>query len=195
MKKILGLLFISSFLIFGCKKQNTQVLKCDVQTEINKTSHLIQYDFTAEAANFIDTFAKYPQLQIFRLINDPYVLGVHCHVYYEEIQILNEGYRLFKSKNTGETLIMDTITLDINIALTPTLPSKEAIRIAESVLDYQSTCISYQLGIYDINGGQGMHVKDYKLVWKITPTGDSSRRVILDAHTGKTYSKQTGIVE
>ena len=190
MKKVLGMLFISSFVIFGCKKQINNVEKCLVQTQIIKTGHLSQYDFTAEAPNFIDTFSKYPQLQIYRIINDPYLLGVHCHVFYEGIEILNEGYRLFKNKNTGTTDAMDSITSFIDIGLIPSINHKEAIRIAESKADYKGKCVSFQLGIYDINRGKGIPGKEFKLVWKVIPTDGEYPKVILDAHTGKTYSAQ-----
>lgn len=187
MKKVLGMLFISSLIILGCKKQAIPPEKCEVQTQITKNGHLIHYDFSSDAPNFIDTFNKYPQLQIYRLILEPELIGVHCNVFYQGLEIFDEGYRIFKNRNTGETFVMDSIRTFFNIELTPTMTHKEAIRIAESKVDYKGGCVSYQLGIYDMNRVKVNLPEDFKLVWKVTPTNGEYPMVMLDAHTGKTY--------
>lgn len=185
-------MFLISLLVVACKKPAQEIVKCTTQTEISNTNHLINYDFTNDAPGFIDTLNKYPQLQIHRIINDQYALTVHCNVFYEGIQILNEGYRLIKNKSTDQNTFLDTITTFIDIDLIPTKSAKESIKIAESVLDYKGSCISYQLGVFDINKGINNQVKDYKLVWKVSKDKNNYPIVILDAHTGKTYFKDDG---
>ena len=195
MKKIIAMLFLTSLVVAACKKEASEMVKCETQTEYNNTNHLISFDFSSDAPDFIDTLNKYPQLQIHRIAIEQNTIAVHCNVFYQGIQILNEGYRLIKNKATGENMVHDSITTYINIDLVPTKSAKESIKIAESVMDYGGSCISYQLGILDINKGINNQVKDYKLVWKVTKSQNAYPHVILDAHTGKTYRKYSGIVE
>ena len=74
----------------------------------------------------------------------------------------------------------------------PTISYGSAITTAIQVVDYSKTCVSYRLGIYDLNSGTSFQPKNYKLVWKIQ--GESGYPyVILDANTSQVYLMDDGI--
>ena len=66
------------------------------------------------------------------------------------------------------------------------------ITTAIQAVDYSKTCVSYRLGIYDLNSGSSFQPKNYKIVWKIQ--GESGYPyVILDANTSQVYLMDDGI--
>jgi hypothetical protein len=59
-------------------------------------------------------------------------------------------------------------------------------------MNYDNTCISYRLGIYDINTLTENKTKNYKLTWEVQ--GDNGYPyVVLDADSGQVYFKDDGI--
>jgi hypothetical protein len=81
----------------------------------------------------------------------------------------------------------------VDFTLTPTLTSSNAIDIAKQNLDYSKSCISYRLGIFDLNSGKGIETKNYKLVWKVQGRNEVPY-VILDANSGQVYRSHDGII-
>lgn len=189
MRKAFYLAFIGILLSTACTKEGKD---CKTYTELTETNHLIDISPLISTPVLFDTLTKYPQLQVFRIINDSLVLAMHCNVFYDGVILLNGGYALFNAKKQNYFFGSGSIPTDINISLTPSIPYTEAINLAKQNISF-NTCISYRLGIYNLNVGGSNQLPDYKLAWKIQ--GEFEKPiVILDANSGQVYSVDDGRV-
>ena len=187
LKQNLAILFLAILFSFSACKKDNKV--CDGYKELNDQHHLVDISLLKDVQQFIDTLTKYPQLQLYQVINDQYMYGMHCNTFYKGLKIFDNEYSIYKSKRDNIIFCSDTIDDSINILITPSIQYENAIRIAKQNLNFDNTCISYRLGIYRFDSSS---VKNYKLVWKIQDEF-GSRYVILDANTGEIYSKDDGI--
>ena len=165
---------------------------CETYTGLTGRDHLVDISSLKNTPEIYDTLSKY-QLQVRKVVNDNYLFGFKSYVFYKGLMAFNEDYYLYKNKSGNSFVIIGRPTLDsINFSLSPAIEFKSAIDIAQNNLDFSKTCISYRLGILNINGGISNAPIDRKLVWKIQ--GDNGwPYVILDANTGQVYSKDDGI--
>jgi len=188
MKNII-LAFSILFFLSACKKD---AKVCSTFTELTSRDNLVDISTLKNTPEIYDTLAKY-QLQVRQIVNDNILFGFKSYVFYKGLMAFNEDYYLYKNKSGNSFVIIGRPTLDsINFSLSPTILSKAAIDIAVKNMDYSKTCISYRLGILNVNGGISNAPINRKLVWKIQ--GDSGWPfVILDANTGQVYSKDDGI--
>lgn len=178
-----------SFFMTTCKKD---VIICESYKELTDHNHLVDISPLNGAPELLDTLTKYPQLQVYKVINDQYTYGMHCHVFYKGLKVFSDNYLLFKRKSDisihGDVAIIDTI----NISLTPSIQFDKAINIARKNMTYRNTCISYRLEIDDLNAGTSTHAKNYKLTWRVQ--GENGYPyVVLDANSGQLYFKDDGI--
>ncbi len=181
-------------ILFSCKKD---AKICDSYTELIETNHLVDISPINEAPELIDTLNKYPQLQVYKVINDQYITGMHCRVFYKGLIVFTDYYTLFKNKTTWDIYSGDSTIVDsINLYLSPDKTYIEAIDIARKVENFDKGCISYRLGIYDINRNSSNQQKSYKLVWKIEGSDSGARfpYVYLDATTGHVYDHFDGVI-
>ncbi len=191
--KITPAIFLLTTLIYlaGCHNISKS---CKHPSELKNSGHLANIRDLKAAPELLDTLSKYSQLQVFKIINDEYTIGMHCHVFYKGYKIFLEDYRLFKRKVDNSINSMDNIPTAIDVSTNPTIDYKGAIEIAKKTLDFGQTCIGYSLGFYNINSGISFQPKSYKLVWMVQnedPNGYP--RVLLDAHTGVVYIKDNGV--
>lgn len=184
-------MYFVSIVVISCKKDK---VSCQDITELTDQNHLVDIQPLNQASEFNDTLTKYPQLQVYRVIDDQYLIGMHCNVYYQGLKVFSDQYSLFKSKTNNSLFTLEDLIIDtVDFALTPTLTFGNAIDIAKQNLDYSKTCISYRLGIFDLNSGKGIETKDYKLVWKVHGENEVPY-VILDANSGQVYRSHDGII-
>jgi hypothetical protein len=178
-----------------CNKED----KCDSYTELTDRNHLVDLSPLNGAPELLDTLTKYTQLQVYKVFNLPdtngTTYGMHCHVFYKGLKVFSDNYQLWKSRwdnsISGDSTIIDTI----NISLTPTIQFEKAISIARQKMDFDNTCISYRLGITDINASISYSPKLYKLVWRINGSkGNEYPWAIIDANSGQIYSYDSGIM-
>lgn len=181
---VMGLILLT---LTQCKKDGKV---CGEYTASSGQAHLVDLNALKDVQPFLDTLAKYPQLQVYKVINDPFMYGMHCHVFYKGLKIINHNYALFKSKSEHFIYGIDTIAEGINMAITPNIQFEKAISLAKQNMNFENACISYQLGIYDLGDTQTSN--RYTLVWKIQDEY-GSRYVILDANSGQVYRKEDGI--
>lgn len=157
--KNLIIALLSLALFAGCKKD---VHACKEYTE------LIGREPAANAANapeLLDTLAKYPQLQLYRFYSDNYSWNATCHVYYGDLPIFSDYYFLSKSTVTGKLSSQDSVfTGPLTISLEPAVSAKDAIKEAKKLQNFDHTCISYRLGLFNLAYGGG---RNYRLVWRI----------------------------
>lgn len=176
-----------SFLLVTCRKDPKI---CTKETELTDRNHLVDITVLSSQPEFANALAN-PQLQVYKIINDEYIYGMHCNVFYNDLRVFTDYYRLFKNKTTGLVYHMDSIVDTMYISLQPTLSYDKAINKARKEFKFK-TCISYRPGIYNLNAGTSNQPANYKLVWKVQ--GDSGYPyVILDAHTAEVYAKFDGI--
>lgn len=91
MKNIFLLLAILTVMT-SCQKD---VKVCTGYTELTDQNHLVDINNLNGAQELIDTLTKYPQLQVYRIINNQYSWGMHCYVFYKGLKIFTENYTLF----------------------------------------------------------------------------------------------------
>ncbi|HSI90802.1 MAG TPA: hypothetical protein VK927_06760 [Adhaeribacter sp.] len=192
MRKIICISLFCALLTTSCKKD---VEVCNKYTELTDRNHLVDISALNAAPEILDSLAKYPQLQVYKIINDQHTIGVHCHVFYQGLKVFTDNYRLFKSKNDNHVYnLEDIIPTAINISLAPSIQFEEAIGLARQNVNFTDQCISYRLGIYDINAATSFQPTDYRLTWRIQ--GENKFPVVvLDAHTGQVYYKDDGFRE
>ena len=190
-------IFIFLFIIglFSCKKDPKI---CDSYTELTDKNNLIDISPLNNVHQFLDTLKKYPNLQVYRVEADQYGYGMFCHCFYKGLKDFSYDYTLFKNVigfYTPDTLSysLGAIYDSINFSLTPSIDYKTAIGIAKKNMQFKNTCISYRLGIYNLNAGQSfVYTKNYKLVWWVQ--GESGYPyVYLDANTGQVYGSFDGM--
>jgi hypothetical protein len=182
--------FFVSMLIASCTKDKAT---CINNTELTDKNHLVDIQSLNQISEFNDTLTKYSQLQVHRIVDDQYVIGMHCNVFYKGLKVFSDHYSLFKSKSANSIFTLDNFIIDtVDFDLVPSLTYANAIDIAKQNMDYSKNCIFYRLGIFDINSGKGIETKDYKLVWKIQGE-DGLPYVVLDANNGQVYSEHDGI--
>lgn len=181
----------SALVLFSCKKEQN---RCDGLEEAPVNTLTDISLLTANTA-FADTLAKYPQLKVFRIIDDEHTLGMHCNVYYEGLPVISDGFNLFQSKSTNEiTSLHDYIVDEVNVSLTPTVPLLTVTDIAREQVGIKNRCAYFQLAIFNSNAGKGNLPRDYRLVWNITDQ-KSDANVIVDAHTQAIYRSFDGKYE
>jgi hypothetical protein len=190
MRILLSMFYLATLIsVLGC---HTISKSSKHYTEIKDYKHLVDISELTNSPGFSDTLSKYPQLQVFKVINDEYTMGMHCHVFYKGYKIFFEDYRLFKRKVDNSMNGMDVVTTEINVSTAPALGYKGAIDIAKKTLNFENACIGYRLGFYDINSGTSFQPKEFKLVWMIE--GENGHPfVLLDANTGNVYMKDDGV--
>jgi len=191
MKKTISISLIGLFLIAGCEKD---LSLCGSYIELTDHNHLVEISPLKGVPEFLDTLEKYPQLQVYEVIADQYVYGMRCNVFYKGIKVFSDNYQIYKSRRdnsfSGDSAIVDTM----DISLVPSIQFDKAISIAKQDMNFDNTCISYRLGIYDLNAGTSNKAKNYKLIWKIQGNrGIGYPYVLLDANSGQVYRKDDGV--
>lgn len=182
-------LVLGTILLTQCKKD---IKVCSSYTALTGKEYRADLSAIQDIPPFLDTLAKYPQLHVYQVINDPYMYGMHCHVFYKGLQVLNHNYALFKSKSESFIYGIDTVVDTIGISVHYTITFEEAIRIAKQQMNFENTCISYQLGIYDLGDSHSPSGNRFALVWKIARELGSGH-IIVDANSGQVYHKEDGI--
>ena len=86
----------------------------------------------------------------------------------------------------GSLVLLDTV----EISLIPSIEFDQAIIIAKQRMDFSNSCITYRLGIFDIN--YDGDTKDLKLSWKVS-TDIGLPHIIMDANSGKIYYQDDGL--
>lgn len=189
--QIITLISIVCFtvLVVSC----TKLKSCKSATELTNKNHLVDIAPITQIPELYDTLVKYPQLQVYRVIDDTLMTAIHCNVFYKGLIVFSDQYSLFKSKSTNTITSLKSWILDtVDFSLTPTLPSSKAIEIAKEHQQFSKTCIQYRLGILDLNASQSFTTKDYKLVWKVQGS-TGFPYVILDANNGTVYRDFDGV--
>ena len=186
--KLLFLSLIPLLLYSACKKD---VSACKDYKEITGKAHLIDLN-TIDAPDFIDTLAKHSQLQAYHFDKSSATLSMDCYVFYKDLPLFSDYYHIVKDRATNQITTLDTIfTGPLAISLEPAISYKDAIKYAKSIMNFDHTCISYRLGLYNINYGNTLNA-NYKLVWKVE--GEKGFPfVIMDASTKHTFLVSSGI--
>jgi hypothetical protein len=191
MRKIFPLILLSILLYTSCRKDpKIEPKVCDTYTELTDQNNLIDISPLNGSSKLLDILKQNPTLQVYRIETDQNFYGMFCHVFYKGLKVFSDDYAVFQ--DNGIILTTDTIVTNINISLTPSVDYKTAINIAKQNENFNATCISYRLGIFNLNVLSGLHPKNYKLVWLIQ--GESGYPyVYLDANTGQVYSSFDGM--
>jgi Zn-dependent metalloprotease len=182
---------VLSLFVSTCRKD---AKICNSYTELTDHNHLVDLSPLNGAPELLDTLAKYPQLQVYKVINDEYNYGMQCNVFYKGLKVFTDFYALYKNKADNIVFTIDTTSIvdTINISLTPSIKFDKAISIARKKMNYDNTCISYRLGIYNTNCGTSYQPKNYKLIWRVQ--GESGYPVVdLDANSGQIYYAFDGL--
>jgi hypothetical protein len=189
MKKLICILLAVLFLQSACKKD---VAACTDYTQLtDRANHADPKQTNSQA--LLDTLAKHPEYQVMMVDVEKYGWVVNGNVFYNGLLIFTTGFMFHGDANNNIT-VLDTLKLGtFNFSLTPTLTYLDAIKLARAQEDFSRTCISYRLGIYNINASQPHpQTINNKLVW-LVQGNNGTPYVYLDANTGQVYSKFDGI--
>ena len=181
MKKLIVLILPLLFFT-GCKKD---LGACKNYTKLTGFEKVIDKN-SVSAPQLRDTLLKYPQLQLLQFNNYSFGWYARCQVYYQDLMIFSDTYnlQLTSGASSWELSTIDTIwTRPLNISLDPVLSKEKAIELAKKYVNFDHTCISYQLGLYCNNRYAIFKYRSYSLAWKIQ-SADGQSYVILDASQG-----------
>jgi hypothetical protein len=190
MKKLIYILLLL-ILQSACKKDPKV---CNNYTQlITNRNNLADPKATGSQA-LLDTLAKHPEYQVTQVDVEKYGWMVNGNIFYKNLLIFNCRFMFCSDVNYNVTTLYPLNAGPFNFSLTPSITYLDAIKFARGQENFSKTCISYRLGIYDINAGQpNPHTSNYKLVWLVQ--GDSGYPyVYLDANTMQVYDKFDGIV-
>ena len=189
MKKLIYILLLL-ILQSACKKDP---MVCNNYTQLTDKNNLADPKATGSQA-LLDTLAKHPEYQVTMVDVEKYGWVINGNVFYKNLLIFNCRFMFCSDANYNVTTLYPLNVGPFNFSLTPSITYLDAIKFARRQQDFSKTCLSYRLGIYDINAGQpNSHTSNYKLVWLVQ--GDNGcPYVYLDATTGQVYDNSDGIV-
>lgn len=181
MKKLI--VFILSLCLFtNCKKD---LGACKTYKKLTGFEKVIDKN-SVDAPQLRDTLLKYPQLQLTEFRSYNFGWYARCQVYYRDLPIFSDVYnlQLNSGASSWELSSTDTIwTKPLNFSLDPAISYEKAIEIAKKYVNFDHTCISYQLGIQSTNRYVIFKYRTYCLAWKIQ-SDDGHSYVILEANQG-----------
>lgn len=91
---------LSSLLVLtACKKDE---IICNSYTELTDKNHLVDITPLNQASAFNDSLTKYPQLRVYKVINDQYTLGMHCNVFFKGLKVFINSFDLYLRKSTNK---------------------------------------------------------------------------------------------
>ncbi|MBA3682210.1 MAG: hypothetical protein H0W73_13785 [Bacteroidetes bacterium] len=161
--KTLPVILISIYLFTSCKKDTNA---CKDYKEISGQKQLVDVS-NINAPELIDTLNKHPELQLYSFKTSSTGWVARCNIFYKHLIIFTENYLINKGYNTGFIYASDTLRpQNISISLEPLISYQDAIKTAKQYINFDHTCISYRLGIYNTDISRRA-LKSYKLVWKI----------------------------
>lgn len=188
MKTIIYLLLFV-FFISACKKE-LKGCKGYKEAEAKETSiDPASVDFQP----FKDTLNKYANLlRPTHYQTNTLGRNLTCYVYYENLIVFSEFYYL-STYNNMDSIGAQGIAISRlkGISTKPSVSYTDAIKKARYEANFDHTCISYRLGIFNKNKSMAS-VPDYRLAWMITGEHYSYPTVIMDAQTNQVLQGRNG---
>lgn len=190
MKKFISLIALVLFLQSACKKD---VAACTTYTELTSRANLADPKATNSQA-LLDTLTKHPEYQVTLVNVEKYGWVVNGNIFFKDLLLFNYKFSFLGDANNNITNNGAVNIGTFNFSLTPNLSYTDAIKLARGQENFNNTCISYRLGIYDLNAAQHQpHPVNNKLVW-LVQGNNGSPYVYLDANSGQVYEKFDGII-
>ena len=165
---------------------------CEKYSELTDRNHVVDPNLIGDQA-LIDTLSKRPELQLYKIESSQNIKTIKCNVFYRDLKVFSTQYYLHKYSNNPNIYSLNFFDFSsINFSLNPTISHDVAITIAQKNMDYSATCISYRLGIFDINARLSNLSVNYKLVWQIE--GEHGYPIVtINANDGTVYRKVSGL--
>lgn len=189
MKKTIMILFCAA-LLYGCKKD---VNACKDYKQLSGKEELIDVN-TIDVPEFKAILLQYPQLQPYRFKNEQGFATMKCKAFYKGLPVFTDYYNVTKNSSPNSVYITDTVkAYNLTVAVEPGVSYMDAIKESRKVMNFDHTCISYCLGIYNINAYRSYSPDKYVLVWKIEGRNNYPY-VVIDAQTRQIYQSVDGII-
>lgn len=187
----------SAVLLFiSCSKDKiiTHVRDCETYTELTDRSNLAD-PASLGSQKLMDYLAAHPELQVYQTHSENIGWVAKCNVFYGDLKVFSDQLLINCYKGSDSLVVYDTLDYsNIHLSLSPQKTYTEAIQKAREVVDFRGQCLSWRLGLYDINALTSNMSKEYKLVWKVQTTDNGAAWAIIDANTLEVYYKTDGIV-
>lgn len=155
--------------------------------------HLADLSPVQHLPQIMDTLAKYPNLQAYRVSfnygKEPgsYTAKVFCSVYYQNLVVFNKGYTLF-SNSYGFPLSEQVTPIHFTGSVIPAISAERANQLAEETYHYDY-CPTTRLGLLNLGT---MTSPNYRLIWRIIGTETGYPFVEVDAQDGTIYNSNDG---
>ena len=190
--KFFYLFFIGLFFTYGCTKDK---VSCTKWHRVTRADFQVDYSSVAEETNADELLEQYPQLALFRILDDDKAAGIFCYHYYNGLRLITEKYtRLVGRLHSGTSEIGSKELLDIDINTDPTVSEIKAISLAiknQPVL--QNHCLDIELVIDDRNHYNSLSdTSDYYLAWIVENGINGKPSIKIDATTGSILSIDDG---
>lgn len=164
---------------------------CKNYEEIKTNSnHLVDIN-SINAPELLDTLNKYPQLQLATFERYPSGnWGAECNMFYKGLPVYSYSNprRLYRS-HFSFGYVVDTTFLHVfpDISITPSVSIEDAVKAAKYSINFDHTCIQYELVVYLKSSYYSQiekrYIKQYVLAWKIRDKNNKDMFVFIDAQT------------
>jgi len=194
MKQIIGLIVIAAVMA-SCKRD---LQACKDYKEVKAQESAVDTSILPQAMK--DTLAKYPQLRPFAIGSTAFSINMQCHIYYKDLLFFDNMYALYENFDDIRMMLKSDgkiPKLDAGFSITPAVSYKDAIDFAKHYINFDHTCIAYELGIYDLSPGvaDGPY-SSYRLAWKIMDSQKTYIYAMVDAQNKQIiyYNSSNGFV-
>ncbi len=176
---------------FSCQKDKI----CDFEKLVTRLDYTVDYSTVAKETDIDRILETHPHLGVQSIINDQYVAGVHCNLYFNDIRIITEKYSLLVGrKHPSRTELGSKILPDISIDLIPMVSKEDALTKAKSSqTKLNNRCSSIELAIFDQNHYESTSEKDFRLVWVVRAVDGGYPMVRIDAKSGEVLFSHDGV--
>lgn len=183
--------YILFFLVLlGCQKDTV----CISVKEMTRADFEINYGSVAEETQIDDLLETHPHLCVQSVLDDEYVAGVHCYLYFDNLRMITERYSLLVGrKHPSRTELGDKRLPNVSIDIFPKMNKEEALAAAKASLpELDKRCISIELALDNKNHYLNISEKDYHLVWIVRSIDGGFPMVKIDANTRSVISSDDG---
>jgi Zn-dependent metalloprotease len=181
------LIILAIGLLSSCNKN---LFKVSVDKITSNSDHLVSDQILQEMGYLVDIIESSGEFQIYNYSTDQYGSYARCNQYYHGFPIfLGDVNFIFID---GADIVGDVVDT-INVSTIPKIEYQKAAEIADQLINSKKSYTA-ELGFFDINGGTGINVQEYKLCWRIAVENGEYLYAIIDAQTGVVLKYDDGIM-
>ncbi len=182
------LIFSLVVTLFSCKKHSS---KFCVEEVIPSKNHVVADSTLEQMGDLLEIIESSGDFQIVKYKTDTYGIHVLSHQFYKGLPLFSNSVIFHNSKVQG-IYNSGGFVKEIDIDLEPKVSFTQATNVAHKKISAQA-CYKAKLGLFNVNSGRSYQEPDFKLVWRITTSGNKYGVAIVDAQNKDLLRHDDGI--